>query len=558
MSESTRSNVVEKARRTRWVNLGLVAGILVLLNVLGLNAFFRWDLTGLGIYSLSSASKEAVRDLEDRLTIKAYFSEDLPAQFAGLSRFVKDKLDDYRAYSRGMVHFEFVDPGSEEDLQQEAASYGIQPTAVQVLERDKVEARLIYAALVFLYEGRSEAIPFIQSTAGLEYDITTSIRRVSRTELPVVGFLSGHGMATPDEGIEAWTQQLERHYRVQTVTIDTFALIPPEVEALFLVGPTSGFDEWERYAVDQFIMRGGRTIWLMEMTDADLQRSQQGMAQRYNLDMEPWLAYYGIRIRPALVMDARNQPIMITRRQGLFQVQSQVPYPFFPVATDFNRENPMVKDLAQISFFYASPIDTALAIPDSLRDASSDTIHSWPASAPDLRVEPLIYSSERSGIQQDFFFVQPNPAMSRMAFSGGPYVLAATVSGQFRSTFEATPSLPDTVSLPAIIPGPVENRLIVVGDATFATGGQYLSNGGVQFLLNAVDWLFQDEALIGIRAKEIDHRPLMEVGNAPRAIIKWLNILIPPALAILLGLFWWRYRRKRARGLTGSLDRGEV
>jgi len=279
MNQTIRSDTVERARRTRLINLGLIAGILILLNILGLNAFFRWDLTGRGIYSLSSASREAIRGLEDRLTVKAYFSEDLPAQFAGMGRFVKDKLDDYKAYGRGMVHFEFVDPANEEELQQEAASYGIQPIPVQVLERDKVEARLIYAALVFLFEGRSEVIPFIQSTAGLEYDITTAIRRVSTTELPVVGFLSGHGMATPGAGIDTWPDQLERHYSVQTVTLDTFGLVPAEVEALFLVGPTSGFNEWERYAIDQFIMRGGRTVWLLDLTDADLQREKEAKEQ---------------------------------------------------------------------------------------------------------------------------------------------------------------------------------------------------------------------------------------------------------------------------------------
>jgi ABC-type uncharacterized transport system involved in gliding motility auxiliary subunit len=556
MRKRIRTEAVEKARRTRWINLGLVAGILIVLNVLGTNAFLRVDLTGRKIYSISSASKEVVRNLEDRLTIKAYFSDDLPAQYGSLSRYLKDKLDDYRAFSRGMVNFEFVDPGSDEELEQEALSYGIQPAMVRSLERDKLEVKQVFMALVFLYEGRSETIPLVESTAGIEYDITTAIRRVSSTELPVVGFLSGHGMATPTENMNQWTQQLERHYRITTVSVDSFRFVPPDVEALFLVGPKSGFSEWERYAIDQFILRGGRTVWLMEMTDADLQNSQQGMAAALQLNMEPWLAHYGVQPRPALVMDRANNQITIAQRQGLFQVRSVVPYPFFPIAQNFNPEHPMVKDLDQVPFFYMSPIDTALAVPDSLRPASGDTIHSWPSTPPRLAVEPLAYSSEVSGTQENFFFIQPNPAMAQGQFSGGPYVLAASVTGSFRSAFASFPAVPDTVTLPATISGPVDNRLVVVGDATFATN-DYLSEGGVRFLLNIVDWLFQDEALIGIRAKEVDYRPLKEVGNAARAIVKWLNILVPPALAIIAGLFWWRYRRRRNRGMLGAYEQQE-
>ncbi len=547
MSGATVSTTVQQVRRTRLINLALLAGILILINLLGMNQFIRWDLTGRKIYSLSSASKEVIRNLEDQLTIKAFFSEDLPAQYASNARFVKDKLDDYKAYGRRKVHFEFVDPGGEEDLQQEASQYGIQPATVRVVERDRLELKQIYMALVFFYQDRTETIPLVKSTAGLEYDITTAIRRVSRTELPVVGFLSGRGMATPDDQLSSWRQSLERHYQVRTVSLDSYEPVPPDIEALFLVGPTEGLDEWERYAVDQFVMRGGKTAWLLDVIDADLQRSQEAMAQPLQLGMDAWLAHYGIRVRPALVMDRLNQEIMVTQRQGFFQVQRNMPYPFFPIVRNLNSENPMVKDLPGFTLFYASPIDTVFTPPDSTRGAVGDTINAWPSSPPEVRVEPLAFSTEVSSLQEDFFFIQPNPAFARSNFSGGPYPLAATVTGMFSSAFPRTPAVPDTVVLLAQLRGPVENRLVVVGDATFAKNEYVGVEGNVAFLLNMVDWLFQDEALIGIRAKEIDYRPLTEVSNAGRVIIKWMNILIPPVLVILAGLFWWRYRRRPSR-----------
>ncbi|MFC1559189.1 GldG family protein [Gemmatimonadota bacterium] len=553
MSEQMIHEKARQVRKTRLTNLVLITGILIVANVLGMNLFLRLDISGRGIYSLSSASKDVVRSLDDRLTIKAYFSSDLPAQAISISRYVRDKLDDYQAYGRRKVHFEFVDPSSSEELEQEALAFGIQPVRAQVVERDKVEIKLVYMALVFMYQDRTETIPFVQQTAGLEYDITTAIRRVSQGSLPIIGFLSGHGMAQPDTDLQTWTGGLERHYQIRTVSVDSFRSVPPDIEALYIVGPVEGFSEWERYAIDQFIMRGGRTAWLIDAVAADLQQSQQGMAQPMLLGMDSWLAHYGIRVKKALVMDRSNFPIGVTSQRGMFRVQEQIPYPFFPVIRNYNKEHPMVKDMGDAVFFYVSPIDTSFAMPEVTNPVDADTIHAWPASPPRVTIEPIIYSSEISSIQEEFFFIQPNQAMAEARFQGGPFALAATITGELTSAFDAPPAVPDSVFLPGIISGPVENRLVVVGDATFAKE-QYVTadqtGANITLLLNMADWLFQDEALISIRAKEIDHRPLKELPNTVRALIKWLNILLPSMLAILAGLLWWRYRRRRGEGLA--------
>jgi ABC-type uncharacterized transport system involved in gliding motility auxiliary subunit len=550
MSEQMIHEKAKQVRKTRLTNLLLITGILVVANVLGTNLFLRIDLTGRGIYSLSSASREVVRSLDDRLTIKAYFSNDLPAQAVGIARYVKDKLDDYQAYGRQKIHFEFIDPAGDEDLEQEALAYGIQPVRAQVIERDRVEQRLVYLALVFMYQDRTETLPFVQQTAGLEYDITTAIRRVSQESLPVIGFLSGHGMAVPETDLQTWTGELERHYQIRTVSVDSFRSVPPDVEALFIVGPREGFSEWERYAIDQFIMRGGRTAWLIDAVDADLQQSQQGMAQPMLLGMDAWLAHYGIRVRKALVMDRHNYPVTMQSQRGIFQVQEQVPYPFFPIVDTYNREHPMVKDMVETLFIYVSPIDDSFAMPDSTSWADPDTIHSWPAAPPRVTIEPILFSSEVSSVQEEFFFTQPNRAMAEGNFQGGPFALAATITGELTSAFRAPPARPDSIHLPAILPGPIENRLVVVGDATFARDQYVQGAGNIALLLNMADWLFQDEALISIRAKEVDYRPLKELSNPIRILIKWLNILLPSILAILAGLLWWRYRRRPGKGMA--------
>jgi gliding-associated putative ABC transporter substrate-binding component GldG len=546
MTERDTMKEIGQIRRTRRINLVVFAAILIVLNVLGTGLFLRIDLTGRRIYSLSRASRDVVRSLNDRLTIKAYFSNDLPAQFAANARYIRDKLADYKAYARGMVHYEFTDPAGDETLQQEALQYGIQPVAVQVVERDKMEVKQIYMALAFIYEGRSESIPLVQDINGLEYDLTTTIRRVSLTELPVIGFLSGHGMATPEAGLSHWRDQLEQHYQVRTVSLDSFKTVPPDVTTLVLVGPTSGLSPWERYAVDQFIMNGGRTAWLLDVVSADLQQAQQGLAEPLELGMDAWLAHYGIRVRTALVMDSESTMIRVSQRQGLFQVQSMIPYPFFPQVRRFDRDLPLVKDLTPVTFFYVSPVESDLAVPDSVKATVSDTVNVWPFTNPELTVLPIAFTSENSSLQEGFFFIQPNPMMGRAGFQGGPYPVAAVVSGNFRSAFGSPPAVPDSVILAPQVTGPVENRLVVFGDATFATDDYVgATEGNMQLLRNLADWLGQDEALIGIRSKEVDYRPLKEISNAARAFVKWFNILVPPILAVLAGLFWWRHRRRR-------------
>jgi gliding-associated putative ABC transporter substrate-binding component GldG len=546
VTERDTKKEIGQLRMTRRINLAVFAAILIVLNVLGTTLFLRLDLTGRRIYSLSRASREVVRSLKDRLTIKAYFSKDLPPLYAANARYVRDKLADYKAYARGMIHYEFTDPAGDETLQQEALQYGIQPAMVQAVEREKMEVKQIYMALAFIYEGRSESIPLIQNIDGLEYDITTTMLRVSRSELPVIGFLSGHGMATPESGLSHWREQLERYYQVRTVSVDSFRTVPPDVTTLVLVGPTSGLSPWERYAVDQFIMNGGKTAWLLDAVSASLEQAQQGFAEPLDLGMDAWLAHYGIRVRSALVMDSEAAMIRVSQRQGFFQLQTMIPYPFFPQVSRFDRDLPLVKDLPEVTFFFVSPVEIDLAVPDSIKATASDTVNVWPFTPPELTVHPIAFSSEASSLQEGFFFIQPNPMMSRAGFQGGPYPLAAVVSGTFRSAFGAPPAVPDSVSLVPQVTGPVENRLLVFGDATFARDDFVgASEGNLQLLLNLADWLGQDEALIGIRSKEIDYRPLKEVSNAARAFVKWFNILVPPVLAVLAGFFWWRHRRRR-------------
>ena len=191
---TSRKKKTESRRRQAIISVLLVAGILIVLNVIAVKVFFRWDLTPNKIYTLSDASKSIVTRLDDKLVVKAYFTDNLPAPYNNNRRYLQELLDDYRNASDGKITYEIISPSDQDELEKEAQKYGIQPVQVQTVKNDRAEALKAYMGMVLLFGGKQEAIPFIGSTENLEYEITGVINRLTQPELKKIGILSGNGM----------------------------------------------------------------------------------------------------------------------------------------------------------------------------------------------------------------------------------------------------------------------------------------------------------------------------------------------------------------------------
>lgn len=487
----------------------LTAAILVVVNLIGLNIFGRLDLTDDRVYSLSRASKDIVQTLEDPVTITAFFTADLPAQFASNRRFLRDKLDDYRAYGGQNIEYQFIDPGEDEDLRGEAGRLGIPPVQIQVIESDNVQLKNAYMGVAIEYENNRETIPVIQDLSRLEYDLTSAIRRLTREEKPVAAFWTGHGEPDPMQNMQTLQQSLSTNYEVRVATAaDLEGADSPDV--LLVIAPTDTIPEADLQALDTYIMNGGRVGFLLNRVAADL---QAGQAVELNIGIEPLLANYGIILTPNLIMDEQSSVVTVQRRQGFFNISQQIQYPLFPVVSRFNSENQMVNRLQELMFYFVSSVDTSAALPIGVTR------------------EPLIYSSPQSGLQQGFFMLQPTETSATL--SGGPYLLGAAFTGPFPSVYTPGRTSPPT-------------RLVVVGDGDFVNESIVPPNGGsTQFGLNLVDWLAQDEALLSIRSKSIEPRTLRDTSEGMRPVIKYVNMLGPLLIVVLLGLARWRRRRAR-------------
>ncbi len=510
----------------------VIAAILVVVNLIGLKLFARVDMTEQSIYTLSQASRKVVGGLNDRLTVKAYFTKSLPAPYNANARYVRDILEDYRAYGGGNFYYEFVDPADEEQLEKEAQSYRVQPAQVNVMEKDALQLKKVYMGLVLIYGDKHETIPLVQSVNNFEYEMTSTIKLLIADKLPKIGFITGFG--SPDLGQDLRTigSALSRHYEVVPINTKSGAeMIPDDVSVLCLVQPKEPVDEWTKFVIDQFIMRGGKVAWFVNKVQGDASTSQ---ATALQLDIDDWTRRYGFTVANNLVLDANGAMINIQRQQGMFMMTNLVRYPAFPEVTNFNQDHPITKGLNGGTVFFPSSIDTVTPSEGS------------------VQINPLMQSTEFTIVQVGQFDISPETRRDRSQFTGGQKMFGAALTGTFPSYFKGKP-VPMPADSTAIAPvldivtESSDTRMVVIGDGNMLQG-QYMQQGGPNLVLflNLIDWLSQDTDLLAIRSRDAAVRPLdPNITDETKQRVKLANMIVPPALVLLLGAVRWNRRRKR-------------
>jgi ABC-type uncharacterized transport system involved in gliding motility auxiliary subunit len=176
--------MIKLDKKTAMTNLLIFVAVVFVINLISLNLFFRLDFSKGSVYSLSKASKSALKQLEDRMLVKAYFTEDLPPQFASIRRYTRDLLEEYKNASGGKFRYEFIDPKDENKLREDAQKGGVFPVNINVRENDRMEVRQAYLGLVLNYNDKMEPIPLVQETRGLEYEITKAITKIASLGIP--------------------------------------------------------------------------------------------------------------------------------------------------------------------------------------------------------------------------------------------------------------------------------------------------------------------------------------------------------------------------------------
>lgn len=519
----------------------LIIGIIILINILSIRLFTRIDLTKNKTYSLSAVSKDLVANLPDKVVVKAYFSDNLPPPYNSLRRQVRDMLDDYRTYSKGNFNYEFYNPigeSGEEELQQEAQKYGINPVQVQVVDKDKLEVKNAFLGLAILYGGKQESLPLIQSIDNFEYELTSAIGRITVETRRKVGYLQGQEEYAL-VNFNMINSLLTKQYEVSPITVSLNNPIPDDIEVLIIAGPKKDFEEDRMFLIDQYIMRGGRVIWLLNKVTPNFQQ-QVIIGDATTLNVESMMEHYGLKVNMDLVRDLQCSQVSV---QSPIGIPISVNYPYFPLITNINRDNAAFKNINSVTLSFASSLDLQNGINKG------------------LQVTPLLTSSDRAGISEGFFILnlEQFQDMTRQSadtmFNRSNIPMGAIYEGTFYSYYAGKPIPRDTV--PGARPDTIDfiaqtsenTKMIVIGDAEFINEQNRPPQENIIFFVNMVDYLMDDIGMSEIRSKISSEAPIEDVSEETKNFIKYFSLIFPPALVLIIGLYIWNKRNARRKSL---------
>ncbi|MDD5686853.1 MAG: Gldg family protein [Elusimicrobia bacterium] len=509
-------------------------GILAVLNFISSMLFLKLDFSPQKMYSVSPATKKILSRLEDNIIFRVYFTKNLPNPYGANGRYLRDFLEEYQAYSKSKIKLSFIDPTGNEKLQREAQLAGIMPMRFTSVEKDKMELKEGYMGVSIMYNDKTETIPVIKDTDGLEYEISSKIKKLMNPTKKTIGFLTGHNETNPLE-IPEFSGYFGEKFNSKMVDT-TKEDIPADIDCLLIVGPKTKLTDYEVYLIDQFVMAGKPVGILLNEYDVAFDNFYVRQTDNGLKDM---LNYYGVSVNPGLVLDLQCQRIGIQQKQGYFVINNYVEYPFIPVATKFNTENLIVKNFEKLSLPFVSSFETNIS---TLTQQNRKFI-------------PLMYSSRESWIMANVYMANPmQKYMPSKNNQMGPFVLGGILEGSFDSLYKGrTPpkreKAKDSKTKVEIQPNSGDisevkyNRIMLSGTSSIVRK-EFLSDPTcVTYFMNILDWLAEDYDLLSIRSKGFIYRPLNKVSDAVRLIFKYSNLLLLPILVIFYGLFRWKTRK---------------
>ncbi|MBF4464948.1 gliding motility-associated ABC transporter substrate-binding protein GldG [Flavobacterium sp. LC2016-12] len=546
--------------------LGITVFVLIVLNVLGTLFFQRFDLTKDKRYTLSETSLQIVKQVRNPLSIKIYMQGDLPADFRRLQQETKQLLEEFQAYNNNIV-FEFVNPMENEDESMEMVKSlyqkGLTPINITVDDKGKQSQAMVFPWAIAVYDSKEVNIPLLKNIMGasteqkvigsiqhLEYSISDAINKITKAKQKKVAFIKGNGEMN-EVHVAKMLRQIKESYYIGPFTLDSVSKNPTgtldalkKYDLAIISKPTETFSDEEKQVLDQFIMNGGKTLWLIDQVSADMDSlyNQSGATLAYprDLNLNDMFFKYGFRINPDLVKDEYGSPIKLaTGEQGSATQYQEFKWKYAPIVISSSK-HPIVKNLGQIKFDFASPIDT-------LKNGIKKTV--------------LLQSSQYSKkigtpteINLNIVTEQTTP---QEYLNKGNSPLAVLLEGDFHSAFENR-VLPFKEN--AFQAKGKTNKMIIIADGDLArnqldknmmpvelgydqrTGNLYDNK---DFMMNCINYLLDDTGLINIRSKDVD-LPLLDKDKVYEnyTMTQFITIGLPILILLVFGLVF-TYMRKR-------------
>ena len=531
-------------------------GVLIVFFALIFVNFGRLDVTQDKRYSLTQTTKNIAENVSEPITFEIYLDGDYPADIRKFNTEIKRHLAELQSIN-AKISFRTIDPFSSQKITENLKKQHIEPITKRIKTDKGAQEFLVFPYAKAIYGKKQLVFPLIKDVnqpiesnmEDIEFNFTKAIAEITRTTKPKLGVIIHHGEFSPSEHSK-FIALLKNRYEVtpfmpqsaENLT-DAEAESLQNFDALLVVDPKNPFTEMDREAVDQYIMKGGKTLWLLDGTTVKLDSLQQrgkSIVIGKDLGLTPLLFKYGIRVNPDLVQDYSNSAkiSLVTDEYNKKPVFTDFKWFYFPVSNYAPNPHPIINNIAPVRFEFVSTIDTL--------------------DAPTVHKIPLLVSSETTLVQGtmgevNLESVEAQPDLS--SFNKKDKVLAILLEGKFPSAFT---NRIHSFHFPYKDES-VPTKMIVVADGDIAKNDtQYniiggdrsgFTYGNEDFLMNSIEYLVDKNQIFTLKNKAIkvpilDPALLQENKN----FWKWFNLLIPQLVLWLLGGFflirrWQKYGR---------------
>jgi len=496
-------------RRLRTGTAALVA-VVVVVNLLGGNIRGRLDLTREGLYTLSDGAREILGELDDIVTLRLVISDELPPELQPTLRDVADLVADLRRAANGNLVVEDLNPNDDEEATLEARNLGITQNEFNVLRDDAFEVRRGWFGLALLYADQREVIPFINRTDDLELRLLSAIVKMTTEDRPSLGFLTGFGSQGP-ETFPSFARALSERYDLQTIDLsaDTVPVVSRDsLDVVVIAGPQQPIRGPALQAIQSYIGAGGPALFLLDKHQVS---PDSPMMYPVVTGLEEFLQARGVETDAGVILDHTSNALISMGQQGFSTVVRR--YPLWPI-TVRGDEHPTTSDLNNLSPAWA----TALTVTDST-------------------VLKLWVTTETGAIQTAGGIIMPDALLNPDPDDFQTVTLAVALDPEAVGNGESSADGDGFGT---------EGRMIVVGDVDFLQEQFLQSNPqNLVFTLNSIDWLAQDETLIGIRSKLRTPPVMAFTSDFQRSALKWGNLLGVPLLFVAVGITRVAGRRRR-------------
>ncbi len=532
----------------------------VILNILGSWYFVRIDLTEEKRYTIKQQTKDLLKNLDDVVYVEVYLEGELNPGFERFKKSIRETLEEFRIYSDDRIQYTFTDPNlamgekARNEFIAELNAKGIAPrNVIENKDGQRVE-KLVFPGALVSYGGMETGVMLLKGNAmqgsqqvlnqaieGVEYELANAIHKLTNMNRKKVGFITGHGELS-GLAIASFENALSEQYDIGAVGLTSKEKLA-DYDALVLAKPTQSFSNRDKYNLDQYLMRGGRLLLLLDRLDAvmDSASSDNYFAFPYDLNLDDQLFKYGVRINQDLIQDrvSGRYPIVVSNA-GKPQIM-QMEWPFFPLINQY-ADHPITRNLDASLVKFTSSIDTIKAV--------------------GIKKTPLLFSSSYSRKAVAPVKVGVNDLRNQLQsndFNAGKIPVAYLLEGMFTSVFKNR-FAPEGADASGFLSESAATKLIVIADGDIIRNDVNPRDGVVQplgfdpfsqytfanqdLLLNSIAYLMEEDGLIKARNKEIKIRPLdKEKIKEERLFWQVMNLLVPLLLVVAFG--WSRsYWRK--------------